>query len=68
MPLYEYICSDCGNEFEKVVHFFNSNNEVICPRCESKETHRQLSLVASRNSGEETSRSNSCGNPSSLFR
>ncbi len=68
MPLYEYICSDCGNEFEKVVHFFDLNNEVICPKCKSKETRRQLSLVASRNSGEETSSSSSCGNSSSLFR
>jgi putative FmdB family regulatory protein len=68
MPLYEYICSDCGNEFEKVVSFFNSNEEVICPKCESKETHRQLSLVAAHNSGKKTSSSSSCGDSSSLFR
>ncbi len=33
MPIYEYTCRDCENEFEKFVRSVTSNVEVKCPHC-----------------------------------
>ena len=32
MPLYEYICRQCGNRFEEIL--FHADKEVHCPRCD----------------------------------
>ncbi|HDH00697.1 MAG TPA: zinc ribbon domain-containing protein, partial [Nitrospirae bacterium] len=34
MPIFEYTCQDCKNEFEKLVS--GTNPEVSCPKCSSK--------------------------------
>ena len=31
MPIYEYICRKCGNEFEVLV--FNKDEKPECPEC-----------------------------------
>lgn len=31
MPIFEYLCEDCGNKFEKLVR--NGGNGVNCPSC-----------------------------------
>lgn len=50
MPLYEYICSECGSEFEKLVRFSDVDiNSPECPKCKSSNTNRRLSLIASYN-------------------
>lgn len=41
MPIYEYICSRCGEEFEKLVF---GNKAVECPKCSSGEVEKKLSL------------------------
>jgi putative FmdB family regulatory protein len=33
MPIYEYTCRDCENQFEKFVRSMTSNVEVKCPDC-----------------------------------
>ncbi len=33
MPIYEYTCTDCSNQFEKFVRSMNSTVEVKCPTC-----------------------------------
>jgi putative FmdB family regulatory protein len=40
MPIYEYHCSDCGSDFEKLV---TSQTVVACPACESREVARSMS-------------------------
>ncbi len=45
MPIYEYRCSKCGNEFDR---FFSSHkkmteSKVACPNCESKRVKRLIS-------------------------
>ena len=47
MPLYEYQCSECGAEFEKMMRFSEANKNPECPYCASTETHKKLSLFAS---------------------
>jgi putative FmdB family regulatory protein len=34
MPIFEYRCLKCENEFEKLV-FGSSENEIACPDCQS---------------------------------
>ncbi|MCX6057870.1 MAG: zinc ribbon domain-containing protein [Chloroflexi bacterium] len=47
MPLYDYQCKECGEVFELMVRFSESNQTHVCPKCESKNTQRKLSVVAS---------------------
>jgi putative FmdB family regulatory protein len=41
MPIYEYKCSSCGKDFEKLVF---GSQEVKCPGCGSEEVEKKLSL------------------------
>lgn len=49
MPIYEYVCSDCGETFD---HFWLSIKAAeegaapACPHCGSAETRRVVSQVA----------------------
>ncbi len=70
MPLYEYRCSECGHEFEKMVRFSEANQSPICPKCQSKETQKQLSTFASLGGsagGASYGSSSSCGSSSGRF-
>jgi putative FmdB family regulatory protein len=44
VPLYEYRCADCGEQFEALVPAGRADAEH-CPDC-GTEAHRLLSLVA----------------------
>lgn len=66
MPLYEYICQECGQEFEKMVRFSEASNLPPCPVCQSPDTNKRISVFASRNFGGGTgvsasSSGSSCG-------
>ena len=41
MPIYEYVCGDCGTQFELLVR---GGKTPSCPSCESENLDRQLSL------------------------
>jgi putative FmdB family regulatory protein len=43
MPLYEYACRNCDNQFELLVR---GNEPPHCPRCESQHLERLLSVPA----------------------
>lgn len=49
MPIYEYICEDCNEHFEKIV--INKQQEIACPKCASKKASIQLSVFAAAASG-----------------
>ncbi|MCB2185898.1 MAG: zinc ribbon domain-containing protein [Deltaproteobacteria bacterium] len=49
MPIYEYACDKCQNEFELLV--FRSDDPVCCPRCQSNEVHRLMSGFAHKTEG-----------------
>lgn len=51
MPIYEYICRDCGHEFEKIVRA--SSGPVECVRCGAAAPERKVSLFAARVDGRE---------------
>jgi putative FmdB family regulatory protein len=44
MPIYEYKCSGCGEDFEKIVF---GNQEVNCPKCKSKDVKKKFSVFCS---------------------
>jgi putative FmdB family regulatory protein len=46
MPIYEYTCKSCNNQFEKLAKSMNSDEKVKCPECGSGQTARNLSVFA----------------------
>ena len=44
MPIFEYICKDCGVAFEKIVPRYDS--EAECAHCNSANVEKQLSVFA----------------------
>jgi putative FmdB family regulatory protein len=44
VPLYEYLCEDCGGRFEKYVRSWRE--PVACPVCEGARVEKQLSSFA----------------------
>jgi putative FmdB family regulatory protein len=61
LPIYEYHCNQCSNDFEELV--FSRNPEVECPRCHSRDVGRLLSVVSfSTGAGQfSSSAGSSCG-------
>lgn len=46
MPLYEYQCESCQEEFEQIVRFSEADLMPACPKCGSQETHKKISVSA----------------------
>ena len=65
MPIYEYICENCGTDFEKMMRFDQSDQMPACPKCTSIETRKRLSLFSSKGSGESLTEKASSGGCSS---
>jgi len=40
MPIYEYKCNQCGEDFEKLVF---GNKAVDCPKCSSQDIKKKMS-------------------------
>ncbi len=43
MPIFEYICKDCGKKFETIVY---GSAKPECPSCHGKKLEQQLSVFA----------------------
>lgn len=43
MPIFEYKCCNCGEDFEKLV--FGSST-VECPKCNSKDVKKKFSVFS----------------------
>ena len=59
MPLYEYVCLDCGFRFDILRSMKNADSPIACSQCESQHTSRLLSLFYAQSSGREVAGSNS---------
>ncbi|HEY6466351.1 MAG TPA: zinc ribbon domain-containing protein [Candidatus Acidoferrales bacterium] len=53
MPIYEYVCDDCGEHYERIV--MNQKAKVTCPKCESAKHTIQLSVFAAPANGSKAS-------------
>ena len=40
MPIYEYQCQECGEEFERLIRSFE---KIECPECGSEKVRKLLS-------------------------
>ena len=49
MPIYEYRCTNCGQEFEEIMKL--SDPAPRCPGCGSDKVERQMSTAAFRPDG-----------------
>jgi putative FmdB family regulatory protein len=45
MPIFEYKCDDCGNQFEKIVRRAGAEPPA-CPSCSGEQVKQQLSTFA----------------------
>ncbi len=61
MPIYEYICSSCENEFEELV--FKIDERINCPECGTVKVERALSVFSYSSGGSyRSSHGGSCEN------
>lgn len=49
MPIFEYLCDDCGTKFEKLVR--RSDDATLCPSCGESHVTTQYSTFAARANG-----------------
>jgi putative FmdB family regulatory protein len=53
MPIFEYVCDDCGERYEKLV--MSKSAKIACPKCESAKHTIQLSVFAAPANGTKAS-------------
>jgi putative FmdB family regulatory protein len=51
MPIYEYVCLDCGERFETLRPMKEADAPIACDLCESQHTTRCLSLFFAQSGG-----------------
>jgi putative FmdB family regulatory protein len=54
MPIFEYLCDDCGTKFEKLVRN-RASTDVLCPSCGESHVTTQLSTFAAHASSPRSS-------------
>ncbi|MFH1862446.1 MAG: zinc ribbon domain-containing protein [bacterium] len=57
MPIFEYHCPDCQEDFEELRTLSDRDRELPCPRCGSLRPQRRVSLFASASSAASVSTS-----------
>ncbi|WP_322508852.1 zinc ribbon domain-containing protein [Anaerolinea sp.] len=69
MPLYEYHCDECQEDFEKMVRLSECDVNPRCPHCGSLRTRKQISTFASRGESSPawSSSSSGCSSSGSRF-
>lgn len=69
MPMYEFVCRECGTRFEELRPPSLDSPGVACPACSSKKVEKLLSSFAAGagTSGESESTGSSCGRSSRGF-
>lgn len=51
MPIYEFICDECGQTFEELLRSTEEIRSVVCPNCASEHVKKKISTFASKVSG-----------------
>ena len=46
MPIYEYVCADCGQISESLRKMADADEPIACEKCGSEQTHRRQSVFA----------------------
>lgn len=51
MPIYEYICRDCGARFESMRPIREADQPILCKACLSPNTYRTVSVFFATSEG-----------------
>ncbi len=51
MPVYEYVCLDCGTRFDALRPMRQADAPIACHDCESEHTSRTLSVFFATSDG-----------------
>ncbi|MDP8290142.1 MAG: zinc ribbon domain-containing protein [Candidatus Susulua stagnicola] len=55
MPVYTYICKDCGNRFDLLIGMTSTKPELKCRKCNSQNIEKVLSGFGIGGSGDSSS-------------
>jgi putative FmdB family regulatory protein len=50
MPIFEYVCQNCGTKFEKLVLSSRRTTSLQCPQCGAEDVKKALSVFGSTGS------------------
>ena len=48
MPLYEYVCNACENQYEVMQSLNAKADDTVCPKCNGTQSRRIMSAFASK--------------------
>jgi putative FmdB family regulatory protein len=51
VPVYEYVCQDCGSRFDALRPMRDADAPIACHECESEHTSRALSVFFAQSDG-----------------
>ena len=51
MPIYEYICLDCGKDFELIRSMSQKDAPMVCAACGGENIKRKLALAVAMSGG-----------------
>ena len=55
MPIYTYVCKDCGQSFELLVGMTDNKEELKCEKCNSKNIQRTFASFNAGSGGSSSS-------------
>ncbi|MFO1011881.1 MAG: zinc ribbon domain-containing protein [Planctomycetota bacterium] len=58
MPVYEFVCKDCGEPFEELVF---GGEKVVCPACRGAQVEKRFSTFAAHGDGASAELPPGCG-------
>ncbi len=47
MATYEFVCEECGAEFEATCHMDERDAQAVCPKCGSREVDQKFTAAFS---------------------
>ena len=66
MPIFEYLCDDCGTKFEKLVR--RMDEKILCPQCGESHLTTQFSTFSAHANGKSTEAPSFGGCPGGMCR
>jgi putative FmdB family regulatory protein len=61
MPIYEYLCEDCGTKFDSLRSMKEADTPIACKKCNSEHTHRKVSVFFAQSDGRSIASNSGCG-------
>ncbi|MCF7888301.1 MAG: zinc ribbon domain-containing protein [Candidatus Omnitrophica bacterium] len=52
MPIYNYLCKDCGEKFELLLGVTADKPKIVCKKCGSKNIKKEFSSFSMPNSSD----------------